>query len=142
MTLEEKIALAKQTAADAGVNASLFCAVIEQESGWDNWQIRMERGFEAKYVDPLKLPDTETIARSMSWGLGQVMGETARELGYKGPLAQLCECETGLYWSAVKLRRCLLNADWGVEQALSAYNGGSNPAYPAEVLARQAQYKG
>jgi Transglycosylase SLT domain len=77
--------------------AALVCAIVEQESAWDAHAIRYEPAFRTRYVAPLALPPTEEIARSMSWGLMQVMGQVAREHGFAGKfLSALCEPAAGL----------------------------------------------
>jgi hypothetical protein len=91
------LALARDAAKRHYIDAALVCAVIEQESGWDANAIRYEGAFRARYVAPLGLPPTEEIARSISWGLMQVMGQVAREHGFAGAfLSELCSAECGL----------------------------------------------
>jgi hypothetical protein len=91
------IALARDAAARCNLDAAIVCAVIEQESGWDSHAMRYEGAFRAKYVAPLGLSPTEEIARSISWGLMQVMGQVAREQGFAGKfLSELCEPDTGV----------------------------------------------
>ncbi|MGA7913605.1 MAG: transglycosylase SLT domain-containing protein, partial [Candidatus Acidiferrales bacterium] len=80
----ELVTLARSIADHHGVDETLVCAVIEQESAWDTHAMRYEPGFRAHYVAPLRLPPTEEIARSISWGLMQVMGQVAREHGFTG----------------------------------------------------------
>jgi hypothetical protein len=43
---------------------------------------------------------TEISMQFTSWGLGQVMGYTARDMGYQGYLTELLIPAEGLYWSA------------------------------------------
>jgi hypothetical protein len=74
----EIVALARTIASAHGLDPALVCAVVEQESAWDADAIRYEPAFRARYVPPLELPPTEEIARSISWGLMQVMGQVAR----------------------------------------------------------------
>jgi len=77
--------------------SALVCAVVEQESAWDAHAIRYEPGFRTRYVAPLGLPSTEEVARSISWGLMQVMGQVAREHGFTRKfLSALCEPAAGL----------------------------------------------
>ena len=77
--------------------SALVCAVVEQESAWDAHAIRYEPAFRTRYVAPLGLPPTEEVARSISWGLMQVMGQVAREHGFSGKfLSALCEPAAGL----------------------------------------------
>ena len=44
------LTLARQAAADHGLDPVLVCAVIEQESGWNTWSMRYEPAFFARYV--------------------------------------------------------------------------------------------
>src|SRR5580658_6313486 len=91
------IALAHAAALRHSLDPALVCAVVEQESSWDAHAIRYEPGFRTRYVAPLGLPPTEEVARSISWGLMQVMGQVAREHGFGGKfLSALCEPEAGL----------------------------------------------
>lgn len=141
----EFIELAKQQAQTLGLDHRLVCAVCEQESSWDTWSIRYEPEFYLHYLLPLvvsgKIDDaTEARARAFSWGLMQVMGETAREHGYAGHLAELCKPATGIAIGCRVLAAKLAGAQGDVERALLAWNGGGNPDYPAQVLARMAKY--
>jgi soluble lytic murein transglycosylase-like protein len=137
------IDLAKQKAVEHGLDASLVCAVVEQESGWNPWAIRYEPGFYEHYVAPLPgLSPTEAHARSISWGLMQLMGEVARELGFANTyLSSLLDAATGLDWGCRHLARKMAQASGDVSKALLAWNGSGNPAYPGQVLARQAKYQ-
>jgi Transglycosylase SLT domain len=91
------LALARATAAKHALDPALVCAVVEQESAWDAHAMRYEPGFRSRYVAPLGLPPTEEVARSISWGLMQVMGQVAREHGFAGKfLSALCDPATGL----------------------------------------------
>jgi len=178
--------------------AALVCAVVEQESAWDTHAIRYEPGFRTRYVAPLGLPPTEEIARSISWGLMQVMGQVAREHGFSGKfLSELCEPATGLDVGctvlasklaaagaqfaasraavssveaqgfspakndgpvvAILLPQALAEAagpkrekvggqrialdDNQIARALELWNGGANPDYAAQVLARLPRYR-
>ena len=118
----------------------LVCAVVEQESNFNTCAIRYEAGFYKKYVEPQNITDpTEARARSISWGLMQIMGQVARELGFQGSLAQLCEPVIGLTWGCKKLAQCLkLTSSKG--EALQRWNGGGNPLYAQEVLLRATKY--
>ena len=133
--------LAKSAAQKMQLDPALVCAVVEQESEWNTWAIRVELEFYKKYVQPMNLSDTEEYARSFSWGLMQIMGETAREFGYKGRfLSGLCDPATGLQYGCLKLRRCLYKHS-GAFDALLAYNGGGNTDYPTQVIARMKTYQ-
>jgi soluble lytic murein transglycosylase-like protein len=135
------VTLAKIRATMAGVDPALTCAVCEQESEWNPWAIRYEPAFYERYVLPLKLSPTVSFARSTSWGLMQLMGETAREEGYMDDLPKLCDPQTGLDRGLVHLKRELNRAAGNQHMALQFWNGGSNPAYGDQVLARMAKYQ-
>ena len=137
----ELIALAKATAERHGLDPVLVCAVVEQESGWNPWSIRAEPAFDERYVKPMHKTPTEEWARSMSWGLMQLMGEAARERGYKGDLAALCDPAIGLEWGCVHLKGKLAAAGGDVTKALLLWNGGGNPNYASEVIARMEGYR-
>jgi hypothetical protein len=97
----EIIDLARQIACEHGLDPALACAVIEQESAWNPWAVRYEPAFLSRYIAPLytagKFSPTEAYMRSMSWGLMQVMGQVAREFGFKEQsLAELCDPATGI----------------------------------------------
>ena len=140
------IALARAAAAQHSLDPALVCAIVEQESAWDPHAIRYEPAFRSRYVAPLGLPPTEEVARSISWGLMQVMGQVAREHSFTAKsLAALCDPATGLDDGcavfAAKLRaEHRLRAE-NVARALELWNGGANQAYAAQVLARLAHYQ-
>ncbi|HEV2490949.1 MAG TPA: transglycosylase SLT domain-containing protein [Candidatus Acidoferrales bacterium] len=142
MTLQDMIALAKQAAARHGLAPEIVCAVCEQESTWNPWAIRYEPAFRQRYVAPLGLPPTEEIARSMSWGLMQVMGETAREAGFTEKfLSGLADPVTGLEFGCIVLAEKFSRAGNNPSKALGLWNGGANPDYAAQVLSRVQKYR-
>jgi soluble lytic murein transglycosylase-like protein len=139
------VALARKAAAAQSLDPALVCAVIEQESSWNTWAMRYEPAFFAKYVAHLftnnKITASEAYARGFSWGLMQVMGQVAREMGFDGTfLSALCDAEQGLAVGCKLLRKKLDSMDGDTTRGLLAWNGGGNPAYPAQVLSRRAHY--
>ena len=140
------LALARATAQRHHLAPELVCAVIEQESSWNPWALRYEPAFYEHYVAPQLArgaiaDEGEARARAFSWGLMQVMGQVAREHGFAGAsLAQLCDPATGLDAGCRVLAAKLAAADGNVANALQLWNGGANPAYAAEVLARMPRY--
>lgn len=123
----------------APLDPALVLAIIEQESGFIQWAVRYEPDFLEKYV-PENLSVTERHMRTTSWGLMQVMGQSARECGYAGPLAQLCEPETGIRVGCELFSRKMAKANSSIHQALLYWNGGDNLKYPDEVMARIASF--
>ena len=147
MPIDPKLLVMAQRAAEAeGLDAALVCAVVEQESGWNPWAMRYEPAFFAKYVAPLytnnKVGATEAYARGISWGLMQVMGQTAREKGASSLyLSTLCDPAVGLAVGCRILRQKLEAAGGDAARALLAWNGGANRDYADEVLARVGRYR-
>jgi soluble lytic murein transglycosylase-like protein len=116
--------------------------VIEQESSWEPHAIRYEPAFRSRYVAPLGLPPTEEVARSISWGLMQVMGQLAREHGFTGRfLSTLCDPSTGLDIGCIVLADKVKAADCDLTRALSLWNGGANSNYSQEVLTKLDKYR-
>ncbi|MFW5972387.1 MAG: transglycosylase SLT domain-containing protein [Bacteroidota bacterium] len=122
-----------------GVPPDLLKAIVEVESGGDPRAMRYEPEFDY-LVDPdtgesfdgepdaIPAPSgvspwTEYIGQRTSWGPMQIMGATARELGFEGRFfTELCD--EGLEWGCrylVRLRE--RHGDW--EAAAAAYNAGS-----------------
>lgn len=142
MSADELIALAKARAQFAGVSPPLCCAVAEQESSWNPWSIRYEPAFYERYIEKMtRLSPTEARLRAMSWGLLQIMGETAREEGYTGDLTKLCEPQTGLDHGLIHMKKCLARSGGNEPIALNLWNGGANPSYASEVMARLSKYQ-
>jgi soluble lytic murein transglycosylase-like protein len=140
-------ALAWMLASQVGCDPAIVCAICEQESDWNPWAIRWEQLFYDRYVKPQVLARTirditEAKARAFSWGLMQVMGQVAREHHYQGPLAMLCDAETGLKVGMAVWKKKLEATEGDVEKALQLWNGGGNPNYATQVLARVSKYAG
>lgn len=146
MKKEDLIAVARNVAAHVGLDPALLCAIVEQESGWNQWAIRFEPAFLARYVEPIAskqhLSPSESNARATSWGLMQVMGQVAREIGFAGAsLAELCEPSVGLQIGCEVFARKLTAANQDTQRALLLWNGGANINYPTEVLVRVRSYE-
>ena len=138
--------LARKAADAEGLDPAVVCAVVEQESAWNTWAMRYEPLFFAKYVAPLypnnKVGATEAYARGFSWGLMQVMGQTARETGVNSlHLSALCDPAIGLAVGCKILRKKLDAAGGELRKALQSWNGGGNPDYAEEVVARVTRYR-
>lgn len=153
MDLLELHTLAKHKALGYSLDPVLVCAVVEQESSWNTWSARFERAWAMRLMGPegagllsgFKGPatkETEIAGRSHSWGLMQVLGQTAREQGCNLPfLNQLCDPEFGLDFGCKVLAMKLKVAVGDVRRGLLFYNGGGNHDYPGQVLARMKNYQ-
>jgi soluble lytic murein transglycosylase-like protein len=142
------ISIALTIAERHALDPSLVCAVIEQESAWNTHAIRYEPAFFAKYVAPLFTnnkveppTNTEANSRAISWGLMQVIGQSAREVGFVGQfLSELCDPAVGIEVGCLVFAHKLSTAHGDVNEALQFWNGGANPKYAAEVRARMPNY--
>ena len=138
--------LARTIAEKHSLPPDVVCGMLEREDNDNPWAVRYEPGFLARYVMPQyregKLDITETYCRAMSWGPLQVMGQTARELGFEGKyLPELCDPPVGIEYGCRKLDACVKNHPGDINGALEAYNGGSNPNYAGEVLMLSIPYR-
>jgi soluble lytic murein transglycosylase-like protein len=71
----------------------------------------------------------------------QVMGQVAREAGFDALfLSALCDPEQGLAIGCKVLRKKFDAMAGDTTRALLAWNGGANPTYAAQVIARRAHY--
>ncbi len=134
-----------------GISADLVEAVVLVESAgnpsaWNPephyqylWNVRTNAPFRtltaaerASEVPPADFPflagdrDQEWWAQQASWGLMQMMGGLARELGFRGPyIPELVrDPELCLTLGCGHLLRLLIWAEGNVKQALGAYNAG------------------
>ena len=122
-----------KTANKYGLDPNLVRAMIHVESSGNPLAIRFEPHYYAKptlhftreYASRLRLShDTERMLQSCSFGLLQIMGVVARELGYDGELLKLLQPDIGLEYGCKKLKK--LFEKYGVESdVISAYNRGS-----------------
>jgi hypothetical protein len=157
LTHDELVALARSTAQSHHLFEHIICGICEQESSWLPWLNRYEPDFEARprYAPVIRANDIEflktihytmTVATEMknrctSWGLMQVMGQSAREIGYSDFIPALCEPAIGIEWGCRLFEVKLQHAQGSIVQALQLWNGGGNPLYAAEVLAKSAKYQ-
>jgi len=142
MDVPTLIKMARATAQGHKLPESLVCAVVDHESVWDTYAIRYEPAFEKRY-DPViaEKEPTEHYSRAFSYGLMQIMGETARELGFAGKfLSELCDPIVGLEYGCRKLERCMVNHNNDVTAALLSYNGGADASYPGLVTKLISKY--
>lgn len=144
--------LIRHASAGYALDSELVAALIIQESGGDKWAWRFEeKWFAAKLLalprnklsgfipsSPVSLYD-EKIWRAHSYGLMQVLGETARVLGFSGQyMSELFEPIVNLSYGCQYLSRCFVRAARSPSslpmerQALIYYNGGVD--YPDAVL--------
>ena len=144
-------------AAKYGLEPMLVAAIVHTESDGDCFAVRYEPGY--RWIQPetrlrtiataLHITvETERFLESCSWGLMQIMGSTARDMQFAGPLPQLCDPVYGVNVGCNYLRH-LSNRFINTDDVISAFNAGSpkkqkggmyfNQAYVDKVLkARRA----
>lgn len=115
---------------EENVPENLLAAIVQTESSNNKWACRFEPHYKYLYQTKENARDngiteaTETVFQMSSWGLCQVMGATARELGLKGTIFQLLDEKTNLIYSAKLLKK--LAGRWKErDDIIAAYNAGS-----------------
>lgn len=114
-----------------GIERNHFEALCRVESSLIPTMVRFESGFKyscfpRENADRLGISvNTEYTLQCMSFGLGQIMGGTAREEGFKGMLTELiADPEKGLRAAATHLKKMFERYETDMD-AFSAYNQGS-----------------
>lgn len=160
MSTHELVALAKETAGAYRLDPILICAMCEQESSWNPFAVRCESesGFAARYgAEYARIVKNSASKQDDKWfhfedlfyssyGLLQTMypvvietfPEAAADLIYP---TRLCDAGMSLKYGCKLFALKLRLAKGRVPQALLYWNGGGNPEYPREVLARQSTYR-
>src|SRR5207244_6850484 len=145
MIAQKELETIARTAATAhGLDLARVCAGCDHESiGWQQYAVRYEPGFYDRYVSAMHgLTETEKKMRATSFGLMQVLGQTARELGFDGRfLTELFEPETAIIYGCKKLKREMDKHNGDVRAALLGYNGGGDLSYPDRVLQLYPKYQ-
>jgi soluble lytic murein transglycosylase-like protein len=134
------------------LDPELIGAIIEVESSGNEWATRFEPQFlylKTPGVFAGKLGITESTERThqkTSWGLMQIMGAVARELGFAEHLTQLCVPETNILYGCRKVAQLMARYNGAVDKVVAAYNAGSakqtveglfiNQEYVDKVLGR------
>lgn len=130
------------------ITPQLVAAIIYEESRGKVYRTRFEmrwftrlRGIKRDQLlgfvpgESLCSLDTEKVHRATSWGLCQILGETARERGFQGEnLTQLIEPEVGVDIAMGYLAH-LIKLKGNEYDAVLAYNGGADDQYPIRVYA-------
>lgn len=124
------ISLVKQECARRHLDHALICSIIEVESSFNPYKFKLEHSKDAPFAVGVCAralgitEETEEQGQQFSWGLGAVLGITARGLGFRGLLPSLCDPVTGIYWCCQAFeangRRYKT-----VEEKVAAYNAGS-----------------
>lgn len=151
-----------QASEEFHLGESLIAAVMWQESNFDKNAKRYEPDFFDKYILRMEFAEVKTrypklgagavnlrsekISLATSWGLMQVMGQTARELGFRGNPRELLGYE-GVRFGCIYLKVKLDKYQHDIDSALSAYNAGTptsknRESYVLEVKKRREIMRG
>lgn len=122
--------LIKNLAGFNGVDPDLAIAIAEVESAFDEMACRFEVNW--KYLVNVEgfakssriSQDTERILQMCSFGMMQVMGSVARELGWKVNLLELTKPELGVKFGCLKIKE-LMRKYSNQDDLVAAYNAGS-----------------
>jgi len=122
----------------------LVFAIMYQESRGNPYAYRYEPGFFSWLSRRISGDDavrglkqyvskkTEMVGRSTSYGPMQILGQTAREMGFKGPyLTELCDPDQGIYYST-KYLLSRIKRHPSLEEHIAAFNSGT-PKYHSKT---------
>ena len=129
--LEELESIVKQLCNMNNVDYDLVYSMITVESNWNTFACRYEPNTD-KYVHNSYLHAqnnnitglTESMLQKTSFGLMQVMGFLACDLGMRGMITELCDPNIGVLYGIKYLKKKL--EQYGDESAaVAAYNAGT-----------------
>lgn len=117
-------------ATQAGIPPEMVLAIIEAESGGNPYAtvFNPNAGVKMQFKRPALCSEgTEKIHQGTAWGLMQVMGLTARGLGFEGWLSELVDPEVNVrlgvaYLAELKGR---FGASYGLDGVIAAYRKGA-----------------
>jgi soluble lytic murein transglycosylase-like protein len=113
-----------------GFDPNLIESFVITESSGNPLATRYEPAFYRKYILPMLHHNAVTVEeaknRATSWGLMQIMGQVARELGFKDSFHELLIPGIGLFWSCKHLKNKFKKyGDHGLDYVIASYNAGS-----------------
>lgn len=112
------------------IDEHLIAAIMEKESDCNPYAMRYEPKWNyfydvERYAQTLCCTvETERTGQQTSWGLMQVMGTVARELGFRGWFGELLDIDENLLYACRKLD-VLFAKHKELNDVISAYNAGS-----------------
>ena len=117
--------LIQQTANVYGLPADLLRAQVYRESSFDPYAFRYEDAYFERYIKDT--PEARGYSfgplAACSYGLLQILLETALEQGFTDRPERLFDPRVGLAWGAKYLRHCLALTGGASHTALARYNG-------------------
>jgi len=134
-----------EAAATFGVDPSLVAAIVQTESAGNPLVLRAEPDFAylktpARFAERLGISkETEIACQKISWGLMQIMGGTARDLGFEGHLTELIFPASNLYWGC-KYLGTRVKKYKSLATAIAAYNSGTPVMVPGTMTFKNQKY--
>lgn len=135
---------------------ALVLAMCWVESKFDQFAVRTEKDYQwvwrvPEYAKKMRISiDTEQALQSMSFGVMQVMGATARWQGFDQSILLLAaDPELGFHYGLKYIRHQMGRYRNNEEKAIAAYNAGhadykdgklKNQDYVNEVLQKKAEF--
>jgi len=144
-------------ASQAELPPELVLAIIEAESSGNRYATRYVSAYPWTRMQAKRpancTADTESVHQRTAWGLMQVMGGTARQMGFEGCLPELINPETNVRVGVAYLSmlNSLHGEKHGIDGVIAAYNQGAprksqdgkyqNQEYVNKVKALMTKYK-
>lgn len=116
-------------ASEYGIDSNWILALIQKESGGNQYEIRYEPHYRylrtpEKFAKDLHITlETEIEAQKISWGLGQIMGAVARAQGHSGLMAELIQPELNVKHMCILISH-LKKVSHDPNDVFSSYNAG------------------
>ena len=108
------------------IDPDLIEAIVMTESSGNPNATRYEPAFYKKYIVPLDLPEEFGKKRATSYGLMQIMYQSAIEDGYKDEAEKLLIPDVGLNWGVKHLKKKIDRyGKQDINRAIAAYNAGT-----------------
>lgn len=124
MIKKEHRLIAEKWAIKYCLDPDLVEAIIMQESSDRPNVTRYEEGFYKTYTEPMDFSEEEEKARATSFGLMQIMGQVAREYGFKEDFRELFNPDLNIQLGCRHLSNKIKR--YGrVDKGVAAYNAGS-----------------
>lgn len=127
---QQILPLVKIAAERHKIDPQLLDAIIIVESAYNPLAMRYEPNFNSTAIPDSYAKNnritvtTEKQCQKFSWGLGQIMGGTARFLGFGGPLPQLLEPEVNILYATKYILKLMGDYQF-IDDQIAAYNAGS-----------------
>lgn len=143
--MNDLFGVVEKQASKFGLDPLVVGAIIKQESAWEPWAMRYESQwsyfwFIRESAEQILISAaTEKQLQMFSYGLGQVMGSVARELGFNDHLPKLCVPEINVFYMCMKLKK-LLDKYGDEEDMIASYNMGSPRKTKGGLYENQKNY--